>query len=795
MYDVIKRLLSAVLLLYSVPSAAVVYAPFWSQNRADENRTVRRISVNGRFRPQSFVVWRENIDMRELLESSFEMAVVDDDFKDGAEYLFTKDWIDRLKKRGKILLCIFNPLKADRKRFYRRDARSRYDNSGRALPDWLGEAVEDGEGAHAVDFWKRSWLDEVVKPYLNKIIERGFDGIYLEGINLAASYDDGDSDAQIRVAQQAKAFLKLLEEIAAYLHAIDPEFRIVVEGAADLLPYDTQGILSSVIDGVATQSLFFNGTRPNYSSRQRLKRLRILRAKGVSVFVIDYLDSHRRYEGENKARFKRFRNRLRQERFIGYGAYSDRKLDRISAISEVIFAGADDKDRDYIPDHLDDHPNQPAMGRRENSFFESFHLGIGGRPALPFRAEYSANPIWISMTDIVFGMNWTQKQPLYAIDDGEGDPVVEEFDRLREEMGIGHVKFLTIWVTRGWQEQWYDLQSLQKALDGGLVLVVNYAFFMDELAKPAARERVRKLAGEYERSSRRLGLMLGKLQGDILIVMEPEFNKRNILKWQQFPELIRRNGIQVVREHAAKVKPGRVFFFRKPKKRRIFFGIAVTDTGSRDTQSKDRMFGRKSLGDSRNWRSFHTLLKPLVDDLDFIAFQEMVGSFSRDPYRLERVRRYTAEELGMVDIDRRIENFTAWLHRRYHQPVLLSYIALATGTWDDKDKDRTVDAEEVDPLGWVDIVADAYEKISRRYRSYESAGLFGLAPMMLFDNPSHDIGKFQYFDRNEYTLGLIATDAVPGVNSPLGGHWIYKKRKGAKRNIVETIFDSVDTGE
>ena len=730
MYRIVPSL--SLLLVISLPLWAVGYAPF-----------VEDIKKKSRLHPKSFIVWRENIDVKKLLESSFEMVVVDDSVPKGGHYQLSQSDIEQLKGQGKTLITILNLFETDEE----------------------------------VLFEKEHWFEEVIQPSLHSIKERGFDGVYLKGIDRIKS-----------LSQKAELLFYLLEKIATYLHAKDSQLYIVLEGADRLLPYDTQESLPKLLDGVATQSLFFNGIQPNYNSKERLKRLRRLQTKGLPIFVIDYFDTHRRYAGENRARFKRFKNRLRQEHFIGYGAYSDRKLDRISAISEVLLAGAKDRDKDYIPDHLDAYPNQPAIGRRENSFFQSFHLGIGERPVLPFRAEYSDNPIWVTLADIVLGMNWTQKQPLYAIDDGDGDPLVEEFDRLREEMGLGRVKFLTIWVTRGWQEQWYDLHSLQKALDHGLVLVINYAFFMDELAKPHARERVRQLVDEYERSSYRLGQMLGKLQGDILIVMEPELNKRSVLDWKAFPELIRTKGIMTIDRSVKLVKPKRTFFFQKPKKRRVFYGIAVTDTGSRDSKGEDRVFGQKSLGDSQAWQSFHPLLEPLADDLDFIAFQEMIGSFSRDPKQLHRIRKYTVKELGMADLDRRIENFAHWLHQRYHHPVLLSYIALATGTWQDKDRDHKVDADEVNPLGWVDVVAETYAKISKRYRSYASSGLFGLAPMMLFDHPSHDIGKFQYFDRNEYTFGLIATDAIAGIHSPLGGHWHYKQGKEKDKTIVETIF-------
>ena len=41
--------------------------------------------------------------------------------------------------------------------------------------------------------------------------------------------------------------------------------------------------------------------------------------------------------------------------------------------------------------------------------------------------------------------------------------------------------------------------------------------------------------------------------------------------------------------------------------------------------------------------------------------------------------------------------------------------------------------------------------------------------MMLFDHPQHDYGGYQFFMRNEYHLGIIATSAEDEIDEHLYG--------------------------
>ena len=67
----------------------------------------------------------------------------------------------------------------------------------------------------------------------------------------------------------------------------------------------------------------------------------------------------------------------------------------------------------------------------------------------------------------------------------------------------------------------------------------------------------------------------------------------------------------------------------------------------------------------------------------------------------------------------------------------------------------------------------------------QEKGLFGFAPMGLFDNPRHDYGGYQYFMQNEYHLGIIKSSAVDGVDIASNGDI------SSKNSIIENLFDTL----
>jgi len=217
--------------------------------------------------------------------------------------------------------------------------------------------------------------------------------------------------------------------------------------------------------------------------------------------------------------------------------------------------------------------------------------------------------------------------------------------------------------------------------------------------------------------------------------------------------------------------------------------LSMMDTGSRGVNNTASKCGYDTcaLGDNYAWGQPEIVFKDLLEKLDFVAFHQMMGQFSRDYKNLgdwdnPNPRKSTDEELGIDFLAERISNFSKFLHEKYHKPVYLPYITIATATWEDNNSNRQIEDSEIDYYGWVDKARHTYKRLAELRDTLKKNGLFGYAPMALFDNPRHDYGGYQYFMNNEYHLGIIGSSAKDEVDIAPNGDLKFKA------DILETIY-------
>ena len=113
----------------------------------------------------------------------------------------------------------------------------------------------------------------------------------------------------------------------------------------------------------------------------------------------------------------------------------------------------------------------------------------------------------------------------------------------------------------------------------------------------------------------------------------------------------------------------------------------------------------------------------------------------------------------------------------------MPYITIATATWSDNNHNNKIEDSEIDKNGWIDKANQTYQKLSEMKSELKSNGLFGYAPMSLFDNPMHDYGGYQYFINNEYHLGIISSSAIDEQDIGVDGNIEFKG------NILDFIFN------
>lgn len=160
-----------------------------------------------------------------------------------------------------------------------------------AAPSWLAEENPAWRGNYLVRYWDPAWQSIIfgsATAYLDKIIEAGFDGVYLDKI------DSNDDWQKTRPAAE-REMVDFVRKLAQYARLKRPGFLIVPQNGEDLLKYPDY---VATIDAVAKEDLLYGGNslkdgEPNseteiLKSKALLDRVR--RARKM-VLTVEYLDA------------------------------------------------------------------------------------------------------------------------------------------------------------------------------------------------------------------------------------------------------------------------------------------------------------------------------------------------------------------------------------------------------------------------------------------------------------------------------------------------------------------------
>ncbi|NVK33447.1 MAG: endo alpha-1,4 polygalactosaminidase [Rhodobacteraceae bacterium] len=236
----------------------------------------------------------QSADFDQIAKSDLDLMVIDASRDGTATGAYTKEEISRLKIKPdgsrRLAISYFSIGEAEDYRGYWQPEWTQH------APDWLGKENPSWPGNYPVKFWHREW-QEIILRQLDKIIEAGFDGIYLDRVDVYWEHRDhpGAADKMI-------AFVKRL---ADHARSVNPSFIVIAQNAEALLENDAY---ADLIDGEGKEDLIFgvdgdgvpNSEEELYWSK---KYLRAGYSKGVPVFVIEYLaDKQKRKQAAKEIR-------------------------------------------------------------------------------------------------------------------------------------------------------------------------------------------------------------------------------------------------------------------------------------------------------------------------------------------------------------------------------------------------------------------------------------------------------------------------------------------------------------
>ncbi len=169
-------------------------------------------------------------------------------------------------------------------------------------PDWLLSENKVWKGNRIIRFCNEGWQQTILGDEngmsvynsvelspLYKLIELGFDGVYLDRVDVYAEVQKDCPDA-------ANKMVAFVERLAAHARKRNPNFIVIQQNAEELLQHKR---MIDAIDAVAKEDLFYGAdhsqnANPRSMIDSTIANLALAKAAGRPVFVLDYLNDPER---------------------------------------------------------------------------------------------------------------------------------------------------------------------------------------------------------------------------------------------------------------------------------------------------------------------------------------------------------------------------------------------------------------------------------------------------------------------------------------------------------------------
>jgi cysteinyl-tRNA synthetase, unknown class len=246
-----------------------------------------------------------------LARAPQQLAVIDL-ARDGHDDYFRREEIAALRGSGKRVLAYFEIGSIE-------DFRPEYPPLRQQAGDLIVSRWADWPEEHFVRYWDPRWWELVVEPRIDRALEAGFDGAYLD---TPLAYEEVDLSlvpGQTRDSL-AGAMVDLIVRISDYAKSERPGFLVVPQNSPELRTYPGY---TDAIDGLGMEELFFRATdRPCTEDfcAENLEHARAVRDAGKFVIAVDY--------ATRPDNIRAACARHRSEGFVGYVSVPE--LDRIT---------------------------------------------------------------------------------------------------------------------------------------------------------------------------------------------------------------------------------------------------------------------------------------------------------------------------------------------------------------------------------------------------------------------------------------------------------------------------------
>lgn len=276
------------------------------------------------------------LSLAPIATSLYDLAVIDYSSDGGADGEFTAAQISALQqsKDGKVVLAYLSIGEAETYRWYwQKGWTTAKGKLTASAPAWLAPQDPQWPGNFKVRYWDPSWqqiifgvADGSQKSSLDRVIDAGFDGVYLDIIDAFEYFGpDGPHPERPTAAADMAQFVEAIANYARVTRG-KSNFIVVPQNGSDLVRVLNPTNLAAyfaAIDAIGAEDTFFYGSQAiNNAWRPQtwtIENLDQFLANGKPVLSIDYVTA--------PAKVKRFYQTAIGKGYVPYA--SVRALDRV----------------------------------------------------------------------------------------------------------------------------------------------------------------------------------------------------------------------------------------------------------------------------------------------------------------------------------------------------------------------------------------------------------------------------------------------------------------------------------
>ena len=285
----------------------------------------------------SWLYQLQTADPDQIAAADYDIIVIDYS-RDGTEdQKYTTVETDLMRSRGttRDIIAYMSIGEAEDYRYYFEPSwiAALGNQPGDDAPCWLGRTNPDWKGNYKVQYWSESWQITIL-DYLDRIIDAGFDGVYLDIIDGYEYWADSDNQEGFSITENlaVSRMIDLVKRIAYHSRVTrgKTDFLIIPQNGEGILEYDTGDYLKT-ISGIGIEDLFYDETNPvdPEETLNRISWIDRISDAGKKVLVVDYVDDGSTGQA-NADRIADFLARSREKGYYPYAGLSDRALDTMN---------------------------------------------------------------------------------------------------------------------------------------------------------------------------------------------------------------------------------------------------------------------------------------------------------------------------------------------------------------------------------------------------------------------------------------------------------------------------------